>query len=209
MQHDEDVVVMAISRVFGHAPHLVESGEDVAVGRRPVGFVEAFDVGLPGAFAGMDVHQFDAAVPRPCLSDALMNSEPLSRRRRCGTPRTPTSSSKTRMTRFEGKLVLTSMRKDCSYASDVNSHQRRSTVLPKLIAPQHAARRAAHALQPCRDVLERPTASAQAPSLVTFLVARVRVVHLQLHLLASRLPRLPTSTGQVLRCRIEFTHTET
>jgi len=55
-------VVVAVSPVFGHAPHLVEAGEDVAVEHfGAVGFVEAFDVGVLGRLAGLDVDELDAS----------------------------------------------------------------------------------------------------------------------------------------------------
>ena len=61
-------MVVAVSPVFGHAPHLVETGEDVAVEHLgAVGLVEAFDVGVLGGFARLDVDELDATILRPLL----------------------------------------------------------------------------------------------------------------------------------------------
>ena len=71
-------VVVAVSPVFGHAPNLAEAGEDVAVEHLgAVGFVEAFDVGILGRFAGLDVDEFDATILRPLLEHCTDELRPI------------------------------------------------------------------------------------------------------------------------------------
>lgn len=61
-------MVVAVPPVFGHAPHLVEVGEDVAVEYLgAVGLVEAFDVGVLGRLARLDVDELDTALFGPLL----------------------------------------------------------------------------------------------------------------------------------------------
>lgn len=62
----EALVVVAVAPVLGHAPDLVQTGEDVAVqdlgAIRPV---ETFDVGVLGRLARLDVQQLDAVALGP------------------------------------------------------------------------------------------------------------------------------------------------
>lgn len=61
-------MVVAVPPVFGHSAHLVEAGEHVAVEHFGAeGLVEAFDVGVLGRLAGLDVDEFDATSTGPLL----------------------------------------------------------------------------------------------------------------------------------------------
>jgi len=61
-------MVVTVPPVFGHAPHFVEAGEDVAVEHLgAVGFVEALDVSVLGRLVGLGVNELDAALLRPLL----------------------------------------------------------------------------------------------------------------------------------------------
>lgn len=72
------LLVVAVPPVLGHAPHLVEAGEDVAVEHLgAVGLVEAFDVGVLGRFAGLDVDEFDATILRPLLEHCTDELGPI------------------------------------------------------------------------------------------------------------------------------------
>lgn len=80
------VVVVTVAPVLGHAPDFGPAGEHVAVEdpetHRPV---EAFDRRVLRRLAGRDVHDLDAMPPGSVAQAALVNSGPLSRRRRRGT----------------------------------------------------------------------------------------------------------------------------
>ncbi len=54
------LMVVAMTPVLGHAPDLVQAGEDIAVQNLGAkGPIEAFDVGVLGLLARLDVQQFD------------------------------------------------------------------------------------------------------------------------------------------------------
>src|SRR5882762_3848917 len=60
------VVVVASTPVLGHAPNLIERSEDVAVQHFGAeGAVEAFDVGILGRLARLDVDQFNDVASSP------------------------------------------------------------------------------------------------------------------------------------------------
>lgn len=62
------VVVVAVAPVLGHAANLGKAGEHIAVQHfGAVGTVEAFDVGVLGRLAGLDVDQIDAVAVGPAL----------------------------------------------------------------------------------------------------------------------------------------------
>ena len=62
------MMVVAMSPVFRHAPDLTQCGEHITIqhfGAERAN--EAFDVGILGRLAGLDVHQLDALLLRPLL----------------------------------------------------------------------------------------------------------------------------------------------
>lgn len=62
------VVVVRVAPVFGHAPHLVERGKHIAVEHLgAVSSVEAFDVGVLGVLAGVDVNEIHGVALGPFL----------------------------------------------------------------------------------------------------------------------------------------------
>lgn len=71
------------------------------------------------------------------------------------------------------------------------------TAFRRGIAPQLAAARAGRAVQICGDRCQRPAALPQPSNLVTFLLAQMRVAHVQLHLPVKerRLPHLRCFVG--------------
>ncbi|KEZ97958.1 hypothetical protein A11M_0108195 [Xanthomonas vasicola pv. vasculorum NCPPB 895] len=60
------LVVVSMTPVLGHAPNLLERGEHEAIQHFCAeGAVEAFDVGVLGGLAGLDVDQGDAVLLCP------------------------------------------------------------------------------------------------------------------------------------------------
>jgi hypothetical protein len=93
------LMVVAVAPVLGHAAHLVQAGEDVAVQHLGAeGAIEALNVGILGRLAGLDVQQLDAVLLSPLPQRGTDELRPVSRRRRRGAPRSSISSSSARTT---------------------------------------------------------------------------------------------------------------
>lgn len=71
------VVVVSVLPVGGHAPDFVQAGEDVAVAHLgSQRAIEAFDIGVLGGLAWLDVDQLDALLFRPLLRRQLPLHQP-------------------------------------------------------------------------------------------------------------------------------------
>lgn len=103
-------MVVAVTPVFGHAPDLTQCGEYITVkhfGAERA--IEAFDVGILGRLAGLDMHPLDAVLLRPLLQRGADELGAVVQ------PQAPWSTSqldqliRARITRSEGRLLWISI----------------------------------------------------------------------------------------------------